>query len=72
MSSLTSLSNFTAQMSMSMQEATRQLMQEVQQNADRLDRKKASIAETGLERMQASTRIAEGLAEARSKIDVYV
>ncbi|MFC4157816.1 hypothetical protein [Chitinimonas lacunae] len=71
MAGLNAIRNFNANMAMSMQEATRLTMQDVQKNADRVDRRKEVIAQAGLERVQQNNRTQQALSESRQKIDVY-
>lgn len=71
MSSIGSYKNFSISMAQSLQEGTRLVMQDVQQNTARLDRRKDNVAQAGLDRLNRSNEIAQSQAVTRSKIDVF-
>ncbi|MDK2123447.1 hypothetical protein [Parachitinimonas caeni] len=72
MTNLVSMKNFSANMSLTLQEQNRLLMNDVQKTVDRLDRKREAISQAGLQRLQDSNATAAKLSEQRTKIDVYV
>jgi len=71
MSNIAASKNFSVGLSQSLQEGTRQLFRDVQQNTDRLDRKKTNVAQAGVEQINRGNQVSSALSEARSKIDVF-
>lgn len=59
-------------MSLTLQQSGRQVLDDIQQKADKLASKKEDIAMAGLERLQKSNEIAALLSQKQNRIDVYV
>lgn len=71
MSNISSINNFSVKLSQTMQDSTKNLMQDVQRSVDRLDRKKADVAQAGLERVQQQAATAAQLSNQQNKIDTF-
>lgn len=72
MSSINSVKSFSADMSLTLQQSNTQVMNDVQQKADRLANKKDAIAMAGLEQLQKKNQLAAMQGEQQGRIDVYV
>lgn len=59
-------------MSLTLQQSGRQVLDDIQQKADKLASKKEDIAMAGLERLQKSNEIAALQSQQQNRIDVYV
>lgn len=71
MSSISSVRQLSADLSLTLQQSTHIVMNDVQQGVQRLDRKKEAVARSGVERIQDSNRIAQQLSQQQAKIDTY-
>ncbi|GLR13722.1 hypothetical protein QWZ03_09270 [Chitinimonas viridis] len=71
MAGLSEVRGMSANLSQTLQESTRLVMNDVQQQVDRLDRKKMAVAQQGVERLQEKNQIAAQISQHRGKIDTY-
>lgn len=71
MASMSAVRQASANLSLTLQESTRQVMNDVQQSVAQLDRKKEAVSQAGIERIQESNKTAAHLTEVRGKIDTY-
>jgi hypothetical protein len=71
MSSLSSVRQLSTQLSLTLQQATHIVMNDVQQGVARLDRKQEAVARAGIEQMQDRNQTAERLSQQQGKIDTY-
>ncbi|WP_157670360.1 hypothetical protein [Chitinibacter sp. GC72] len=71
MSSISSSLNFSTSVSQTLFQGSQQAAQSINQGAERLDRKKESIAQQALENIQERQATAQRMDEARNKIDTY-
>lgn len=72
MADIGSIKSFSTSMALTLNESRKLLMNDVQYSVDRLEKKKASISDAGLERLQESNRTVQQMADQRRKVDVYV
>ncbi|SFN88184.1 hypothetical protein SAMN05660284_02442 [Formivibrio citricus] len=72
MSSISSVKSFSVDMSKTLQQATQQVMNDVQRKAERLTSTKENIAMAGLEQLQKKNQISAMQSEQQNRIDVYV
>ena len=72
MSSLSGVRSFSASVSQVLLQGSQQAAREIQQNADRLDKRKENISQSALTQIQNAQQTTAKLAEARNKIDTFV
>ena len=72
MADIGSIKSFSTSMALTLNESRNLLMTDVQYSVDRLEKKKASISDAGLERLQEANRTVQQMADQRRKVDVYV
>lgn len=71
MSSITSAMNFSTNVSQTMFQGAQQAAKAINDGAERLDRKKETISQQGLQNMQERQATAQRMDEARNKIDTF-
>ncbi|WP_348944513.1 hypothetical protein ABHF33_13975 [Chitinibacter sp. FCG-7] len=71
MSTINSVMNFSTSVAQTIQQGSQQTAQAISQSVERLDRKKESITQQGLQDIQDRQAMAQRMDEARNKIDTY-
>ncbi|QLI82690.1 hypothetical protein HZU75_14830 [Chitinibacter fontanus] len=71
MSSITSAMNFSTTVSQTIFQGSQQAAKAINDGAERLDRKKETISQQGLQNIQERQATAQRMDEARNKIDTF-
>jgi hypothetical protein len=71
MSSTSSAMSFSAGLSQTLSQGVQQSARAIEQNAQRLDRRKEQIAEQAVQAIQSTQATAQKMDEARNKIDTF-
>jgi hypothetical protein len=71
MTNLSSVRQLSTNLSLTLQQRTHIVMNDVQLGVDRLDRKKEAVIQAGIQRLQDSNETAQRQSEQQAKIDTY-